>query len=426
MQSVTIIDLLLISALGELPIAAFGIAGAIVSFFIGIQVAIGNGTQLVLSRAVGAGDKRKIGLEMASGWVANLGFSSIALLFLLFAAEPIVYSITDNAVVADDAISYINIALFLLIFSSASKVMVAYFNANKKTRIPLYGFMIEIPLNVFCSFILIHGLWGAPKLGLAGAALGSVIAIGMRFSYLAYRLYQEKAQGYVTGFNVISRASVIAHIQEVVPIVANFIVLLTGLLLFQVLFAQLPVPAYAAITLVLPWIKILSMFANTWAQASTIMVSQYLGKKEAQKIPPFVHQSLVMTRIIAVFISLAFCALSVIFPFIYPNLSTETLDALRIIAPIYILLPLIRTSNMFCGNMIRAMGDSYLIVRVNIITQWVITLPLCALLIYLKAPLYIVFGTILFDEILKMYSFRKTLQGCLIRYSPSTKSKEML
>ncbi|WOD07782.1 MATE family efflux transporter [Marinomonas sp. GJ51-6] len=218
------------------------------------------------------------------------------------------------------------------------------------------------------------------------------------------------------GFSVLSRESIIAHIQEVVPIVANFIVLLTGLLLFQILFAQLPVPAYAAITLVLPWIKFGSMFANTWAQASTIMVSQYLGKKEFASIPPFVYQSLMVTRIIAVFIALGFFLLSVSFPYFYPNLSSETLTALSIIAPIYIILPLVRTNNMFCGNMIRAMGDSYMIVRINIITQWLIALPLCALMIYLSAPLYIVFGIILFDELLKCYSFRKTLQKRLDSY----------
>ncbi|MEP3349325.1 MAG: MATE family efflux transporter [Marinomonas sp.] len=416
MQSVTIIDLLLIASLGEQPIAAFGIAGAIVAFILGVQAAIANGTQLVLSRAVGAGDRKKVGLEMASGWVTNLGFSSMALVSLFLLAEVIVTRITDNAVVASEAIDYIYISLLLLVFSSASSVVVCYFNANKKTRIPLYGFMIEIPFNVVCSAVLIHGLWGAPEMGLEGAALGSVAAIGIRFFYLAYRFFQEKKQGNVMGFSVLSRESIIAHIQEVVPIVANFIVLLTGLLLFQILFAQLPVPAYAAITLVLPWIKFGSMFANTWAQASTIMVSQYLGKKEFASIPPFVYQSLMVTRIIAVFIALGFFLLSVSFPYFYPNLSSETLTALSIIAPIYIILPLVRTNNMFCGNMIRAMGDSYMIVRINIITQWLIALPLCALMIYLSAPLYIVFGIILFDELLKCYSFRKTLQKRLDSY----------
>jgi len=146
------------------------------------------------------------------------------------------------------------------------------------------------------------------------------------------------------------------------------------------------------------------------------LVSQYIGRQDIKSIPPFVYQSLIVTRIISVLIMLSFFALSLAIPFFYPNLSAETLTALAIIAPVYIVLPLFRTSNMFCGNMIRAMGDSYLIVRINIISQWMIALPLCALMIYIDAPLYVVFGIILFDEILKLYSFRKTLQKRLDSY----------
>jgi len=416
MQSVAIIDLLMIASLGESQVAAFGIAGAIITFIIGIQFAIANGTQLVLSRAVGAGDKKNIGLVMASAWATNLGFSLLALIVLLLFSHSFIDHITHDILVASESKRYVTIALLLLLFSSASQVVVVYFNATKNTRIPLYGFMIEIPCNIIVSFILIYGLWGAPELRLAGAAWGSVIAIIIRFTYLAYRFYKEQATGKVIGFSTLNKKSIIEHIQEVVPIVANFIVLLTGLLFFQMLFAQLPVASYAAITLVLPWIKICSMFANTWAQASTIIVSQYIGKNEQKKIPSFVYQSQMITRFISLFIMLLFYIFSQAAPLLYSNLSSATLTALATIAPIYILLPLIRTSNMFCGNMIRAMGDSYMIVRVNIITQWIISLPLCALLIYLNAPLYMVFGVILFDEILKSRPFIKTLKHRLNRY----------
>ncbi|WP_413698750.1 MATE family efflux transporter [Psychromonas sp. KJ10-10] len=150
-QSVTIIDLLLVASLGDISVVAFGIAGAIIAFIIGIQFAIANGTQLVLSRAIGAGNINKVGLEMASGWVINLSFSLLALIFLFFAIEKIIDLITHTEAVAIQAISYVNISLCLLAFSSLSQVIVVYFNASKKSRIPLYGFLVEIPINVICS-----------------------------------------------------------------------------------------------------------------------------------------------------------------------------------------------------------------------------------------------------------------------------------
>ena len=416
LQSVTIIDLLLVAPLGEVSVAAYGIAGAIVAFVIGVQFAIANGTQLVLSRSVGEGDIHKVGLAVASGWVANIGFSVIALLVLFFSTESIVEFIAHDESVALQAVSYVNASLCLLFFSSISQVIVVYFNACKKTRIPLYGFLLEIPLNVISSAALIYGLWGAPELGLAGAAWGSVFAVSVRFIYLAYRFNQEKIQGFVAGFSVVNFASVKAHMNEVIPIVANFVVLLIGQMLFQALFAQLPVSSYAAITLILPWIKIGSLFVNSWAQSSTIMVSQLIGKADLKSIPPFVLQSKLIATLMSLLMVLGFYLFSLSLSSLYTNLSAETITALAVIAPAYVIVPIFRTNNMFCGNMIRAMGDSYLIVRINIITLWLISLPTCALLIYFDAPLMMVFGVTLFDEILKFYPFKKTLRHKLASY----------
>ena len=379
LQSVTIIDLLLVASLGDVSVAAYGIAGAIIAFVIGIQFAIANGTQLVLSRAVGAGDIDNIGLEVSSGWVINISFSVVALLFLVFGVDALVELITHDDGVAVQAISYINASLYLLFFSSISQVIVVYFNAYKKTRIPLYGFLLEIPLNVVCSAALIYGLWGAPEMGLEGAAWGSVFAIFVRFIYLAYRLNQEKIQGFVAGLSVVNKNAIKEHLSEVIPIVANFAVLITGQMLFQVLFAQLPVSSYAAITLILPWIKIGSMFVNSWAQSSTIFVSQFIGKGDFKPIVEFVLQSKLIATMMSILMVIGFYLFSLLIPYIYTNLSSETITALAILTPVYIFIPIFRTNNMFCGNMIRAMGESYLIVRINIITLWLISLPTCAL-----------------------------------------------
>lgn len=417
LQSMTIIDLLFVASLGDVSVAAYGVGGAIVAFVIGVQFAIANGTQLVLSRAVGAGNVNKVGLEMASGWVANIGFSLSALVVLLLTTSELVDLITHNTQVAEQATSYVQISLFLLFFSSISQVIVVYFNASKKSRVPLYGFLLEIPINVVCSAILVYGLFGAPELGLKGAAWGSVIAVSIRLLYLAICFNREKANGHVAGFYCVNPASVKAHLDEVIPIVANFVVLLTGQMLFQTLFAQLPVPEYAAITLILPWIKIGSLFVNSWAQSSTIIVSQYIGKSEYQNIPNFVMQSKLVATLMSLVMVVGFFIFSCYMPVFYPSLLDDTLLALAVIAPIYSSIPVFRTNNMFCGNMIRAMGESYLIVRINIITVWVVSLPLCAFLIYLNAPLYLVFGVILFDEIIKSYPFYKTLRNKINTYS---------
>ena len=416
LQSVTVIDLTLIAVLGDVSLAAFGVGSAIVTFILGIQMAIAGGTQFILSRAIGAGDTRKVGLEVAAAVIVNLAFTLLAIVLLFFGTDALVHAIIADDTVAVQAISYIKISLWLMVFSSFSHVFVVYFNSCKKTRIPLYGFMLEIPFNVVCSAILIYGLLGVPEMGLAGAAWGSVAAIVIRFAYLALRFKQEVNRGAVSGFGAVNYTAAKSHLVEVTPVVANFAVLLTGQMMFQVLFAQLSVAAFAAITLIMPWIKIGGLFVNSWAKASTIFVSQFIGQGDAKSIKPFVLQSSLIATLMSLVMMFCYFLFSLSLPHIYSNLSAETITALAIIAPSYILIPIFRTSNMFCGNMIRAMGESYSIVRINIVTLWFIALPTGALLIYLNAPLLMVFSIILFDEIMKFYKFRKTLHKTLDSY----------
>ncbi|MGR5540959.1 MATE family efflux transporter, partial [Vibrio campbellii] len=96
MQSMLMIDTLLVSPLGEISLAALGIATTIVAFVMGIQMALANGTQLVLSRAVGAGVKASLNRGFWAGMAINF---LVALLFWtliqVFDAS-LIGALTDN------------------------------------------------------------------------------------------------------------------------------------------------------------------------------------------------------------------------------------------------------------------------------------------------------------------------------------------
>ena len=70
MQSMLIIDILIVSPLGEIALAGMGIATTIIAFFIGLQFALGNGTQLIIGRMFGANNTQ--GLLTIRHLVSNL------------------------------------------------------------------------------------------------------------------------------------------------------------------------------------------------------------------------------------------------------------------------------------------------------------------------------------------------------------------
>ena len=416
LQSAIIIDLMLIAPLGEISIAALGIASALISFLTGIQYAMANGTQILIARANGANNADLLTKTLAAGWLLNFAFSMITFCFIWLSMHRIIQFVSDDIDVQIAAIQYLKITSFMLLVSSLTQVMIVFFNGSRKTRIPLYGFMIEMPCNVAVSWVLIYGYFGFPEMGLAGAGVGSVFAVVVRLVYLAFQLYRERWLNVMNGFRVMTVATLKHHFSEVSPIAANFVMLTGGAMLYQMLFAQLEVSEYAAITLVFPWMRFGTQFMNSWAQATAINVSQFIGQESTREIPGFVPQAMRITALMSGIIAVGFYLFSVYIPKIYSAMAVETVTALAIIAPIYIVLPLVRTYNTICGHTLRAMGDSFKVLRVHVITQWCISIPLCAVLIYLQAPLFWVFSVIFLEECLKALPFRQNLKGRLAFY----------
>jgi len=75
-------------------------------------------------------------------------------------------------------------------------------------------------------------------------------------------------------------------------------------------------------------------------------------------------------------------------------------------------LPLIRTSNTVCGNVLGAGGDTACSLKIHVGVQWLVTAPLSALLILaLDLPLVWVFAIMVIDELVKALPFHLRMYG---------------
>ena len=108
-QSMLMIDTFLVAPLGELPAAAMGIATTIVAFVLGIEIAIGNGIQLLVGRAFGCNNQAELAIAYWSGLLINISTSFVFLFILAFFGSELVALITDDPALAKLADPYISI-----------------------------------------------------------------------------------------------------------------------------------------------------------------------------------------------------------------------------------------------------------------------------------------------------------------------------
>ncbi|NOH99219.1 MATE family efflux transporter [Vibrio sp. 99-70-13A1] len=427
MQSMLMIDTLLVSPLGEIPLAAMGIATTIIAFILGIQMALANGTQLVLSRAVGSGVQSSLSKAFWAGLCINLGVAIIFWVLLTSFEQHLIQALTDDLSLHNQISRYLDISKYLVIFTALTQVIIALFNGLGRTKVPFKGYLIELPVNAVLSYVLIHGFSTFEGIGVQGAALGSVIAITLRLFYLVLCVHYDSSislslQAQKSEFV----SNIRKHFIEIFPVAANVTMLSIGATIYQLLYSQLNINAYVAITLVMPWLRAGTQFITAWAHSSAITISQAIGSKKMDDLTKNVDTSIDIAVGISIVCAVLFGGLSLVIGDIYPDLDSSTYQALAVIAPLYIFLPIVRGYNTVHGHVLRALGKTTDVFKINFTGQWIISIPLCALIIIgLDGSIFWAFAIQPFEEIVKAFPFRHLARKSLREFDSQKASSLM-
>lgn len=169
-------DAAIIGHLGTVPLAALGVAGAVITTVVGLCVFLAYGTTADVARKLGAGDRPG---ALASGmdgvWLAVAIGVPVTLLGALTAGWWIDLFGASNEV-SEPATAYLRIAFGgttpLLLVLAATGVLRGLLD----TRTPLIAAVAGNLLNIVANLALVHGAGPLPQLGLTGSAWGTVLA----------------------------------------------------------------------------------------------------------------------------------------------------------------------------------------------------------------------------------------------------------
>lgn len=427
MQSMLMIDTFLVSPLGEISLAAMGIASTIVAFVLGVQMALANGSQLVLSRAFGSSNSDSLNRGFWAGLSINMAIALLFWISLSIRGASFIALLTDEPPLIAETERYLAVAKYIILFNATTQVMIALFNALGRTKVPFKGYLIELPVNVVVSYVLIHGSMGYSGMGVEGAAAGTLVAISVRFIFLSLCIKMTSSLMLdIRCLDALLKTNVRNHFKEIFPVAANVTMLQAGATIYMLIFSQMSLYAYVAMTIVMPWIKMGMQFITAWAHSSAITISQAIGSRQLDDLRKNVDVSIDMAVAISMVSALFFFILSWFLPDLYPDLEADTYQALAVIAPLYIFLPIVRGYNAVHGHALRALGKTTAVFKINFIGQWVVSLPLCALVVIgLDAPIFWAFAILPFEEMVKALPFRHLARKSLNEFDISKADKLM-
>ena len=173
---ITFTDTAFLGHLGVIALGASMMAGMYYFVFTTMAMGLAIGIQIIIARRFGAQEYNKIGNIFQHGAASILIFGlSLFAIMWLFSSHLLDFIIaSDN--IYDGAMEYINVRQFGIVFVCFNYLFRSLYTGLSNTKVITYSTVIMATVNIILDYCLIFGKFGFPEMGIAGAALASLIA----------------------------------------------------------------------------------------------------------------------------------------------------------------------------------------------------------------------------------------------------------
>ena len=172
-------DNVMVGQLGTAELAAVSLGNSFV--FVAMSLGIGFSTAItpLVAEADGAGDAAQ-GRRVLKHGLVLCTLLGVALFGTVLLAKPLMYLMDQPEEVVILAIPYLDLVAFSLIPLIVFQAMKQFSEGLSRTKYPMYATILANVINITLNYLLIFGAFGFPRLGIVGAAIGTLVArVGM-------------------------------------------------------------------------------------------------------------------------------------------------------------------------------------------------------------------------------------------------------
>lgn len=376
----SMIDVIMVSHLGEASVAAVGIGNRVIFVFMVIIMGLSWGVGILSAQYYGAGHTYKIRRSILIGCCYGLLALIPIVLLTFFHADSILSLGTTDSEVISLGEQYLWIVAPSLFFVAIIMVFENALRSMNLVKLPLWFSAASILLNVVLNFWLINGGLGVPALGVEGAAWATTISRVFQAALLLYMLHYLKLPISIKKKDLLllsRRKDWEKMINLVIPMMFSFGLWSVGAFCYQLIFGRMGTQELAVLSMLLPIEGVfLSLFFGI-ASACSISVGQHLGANRMDDAWQTAKLFAWLSPVIACVVGLFAVLVSDYLLSPYSQLSKDTLSLANQVLITMSLLAWMKVTNMTLAmGVLRAGGDNRYVLMTDIIGMWLIGLPL--------------------------------------------------
>lgn len=173
---IQVIDTAFLGRVGEVELGASALAGVIYIAIYTLGFGFSMGSQILIGRRNGEGNYSKIGDIVIQGALFLLIPAVLLIPLLRYGAVHWIPAMFESADVAGAVTEYLEWRVFGIVFAFVNLMFRAFYIGTARTRVLTVNAIVMALTNVIFDYGLIFGNLGMPEMGMAGAAIASVIA----------------------------------------------------------------------------------------------------------------------------------------------------------------------------------------------------------------------------------------------------------
>ncbi|MGL4335747.1 MAG: MATE family efflux transporter [Turicibacter sp.] len=413
-SSLNMLDTLMIGSIGELELAAVGVANQFYFLYSLIIMGMGAGCSIVIAQLWGKKDKESIKVVMRIGIMVATGLSIVFTLVGLLFSESIISIFNPDVNVIRIGAQYLRISVFSYFVTAISFVYAGALRSIGNSILPMWGSFIGLLVNAFLNTLLIFGLLGFPTLGVVGAAIATLIARIVEcliiVSVVSFRVEPLKLK--VTELFHINRSVAKALYLTTLPVILNEACWGFANITYSIIYGRIGVEAIATTQITSTVLNLFMIVTFGLAHGSVVVIGNEIGANNEKQAIEYSKKIIRVSIIVAIIIALFLFLISPTVVNMY-NVSQGVKDDAMKILIIYALFMVFRIYNaILIVGILRGGGDATYGSIAQGLTMWLVGIPLAfigAFVLYL--PIYAVVFLAALEEILKLFILRRRFKS---------------
>ena len=380
--SVNLADNIMLGRYSESALS--GVAAVNQIQFVLQQIVFGVSSGMIVLGSQYWGQKRTGEIRMLSSIAmrAALGVAIVLFIAVSLFPEQTLRLFTRDAAIVAEGVAYLKIIRFTYLFFAASSILLGTMRVVESVQIALRVSLLSLVLNCSINYVLIYGRFGAPEMGVRGAAIGTLVARIVELFVFAWYVFvrDRRVSMQPSDFFSADREMARDFFRVASPVILTQTLWGLANALQTVILGHMSAVAIAAQSIssnVFLLLKVASVGASS---AAAILIGKAIGEgKDLSVLKEYTRTLQALFVAIGLVLGAALMIIRVPLLRVY-NISDET----RALANAYMIIQSVVLVTMSYqmptnGGIIRGGGDTRFVMILDLISIWGIVLPFSCL-----------------------------------------------